>query len=170
MHKFLLVLVSAISLSAGAQTSSEARPLRVAIVGLVHGHVSGFLGPALKRNDIEIVGISEPDEKLARRYAAEFKLDEKLFHRELEEMLTKVKPQALLVYTDTKSHRQVVEAAARHHVAVMMEKPLAVNVADALAMQRAADGARIPVLVNYETTWYASNRAAYDLVRDGGAG
>ena len=29
---------------------------------------------------------------------------------------------------------------------------------------------KIHVLVNYETTWYASNRAAYDEVRDGRIG
>ncbi len=170
MRKLIFVVVMAMSLLTMGQTSAEAKPLRVAIVGLVHGHVAGFLGPALQRNDIEIVGIEEPDERLAQRYAAEFKLDGKLFYRDLEEMLTKVRPQAVLVYTDTKSHRQVLEAAARHHVAVMMEKPLAVNVEDALAIQRAAEAAKIPVLVNYETTWYASNTAVYRMVRDGALG
>jgi predicted dehydrogenase len=52
----------------------------------------------------------------------------------------------------------------------MMEKPLAVSVEDALAMQRAADAAHIPVLVNYETTWYPSNAAVFQLVRDGALG
>lgn len=148
----------------------DEKPLRVAVVGLVHGHVAGFLGPALARRDIEIVGIAEPDEALSRRYANEFKLDAKLFHRNAEEMLTSVKPEAVLVYTDTKSHRQVVEVAARHHVAVMMEKPLAVSVEDALAIERAAKAAKIQVLVNYETTWYASNAAVGRLVREGALG
>jgi len=85
-------------------------------------------------------------------------------------MLTKVKPQAVLVYTDTRDHRRIVEAAARHHIPVMMEKPLAVSVEDALAIKRAADAGHIPVLVNYETTWYPSNTAVYQLVRDGALG
>src|SRR5690242_6644853 len=106
----------------------EPPPLRVAVVGLVHGHVAGFLGPALARKDIAIVGIAEPDEALWKKYAAQFKLDAKLYHRDLAEMLTAVRPQALLVYTDMKDHRAVVEAAAKEHVAVMMEKPLAVSV------------------------------------------
>jgi glucose-fructose oxidoreductase len=145
-------------------------PLRVAIAGLVHGHVAGFLGPALKRDDIKIVGIAEPDQALARRYADEFKLDKSLLHGDVEEMLTKVKPQALLVFTDTRDHRKMVEIAARHGVAVMMEKPLAVSVEDGLAIQRAAESAKIPVLVNYETTWYPNTAAVYGLVREGALG
>jgi predicted dehydrogenase len=81
-----------------------------------------------------------------------------------------VKPQAVLVYTDTRDHRRVVEAAARHRIPVMMEKPLAVSVEDALAIKQAADAAHIPVLVNYETTWYPSNTTVYQLVRDGALG
>jgi len=48
----------------------------------------------------------------------------------------------------------------------MMEKPLAVSVEDARAIERAAKQGKIRVMVNYETTWYRSNRAAYDLVHE----
>ena len=40
----------------------------------------------------------------------------------------------------------------------MMEKPLAVSVEHARGIERAANAAKIPVLVNYETTWYSSMR------------
>jgi predicted dehydrogenase len=85
-------------------------------------------------------------------------------------MLQKVHPQAVLVNTTTYDHRRVVEVCARHDVHVMMEKPLAVSLEDALAIQRSAQQSKIHVLVNYETTWYRSNRAAYDLVRENGIG
>ena len=155
---------------AESSTQSTGKPLRVAIVGLVHGHVAGFLGPALKRSDIEIVAIVEPDQQLAHRYTDQFKLDPQMLYGNVEQMLTTVRPQAVLVYTDTRDHRRIVEAAARHDIAVMMEKPLAVSVEDALAIKRAAEAAHIPVLVNYETTWYPSNTAVYQLVRDGALG
>jgi len=163
----------AITMAESAQPSSAqsiGKPLRIAIIGLVHGHVAGFLGPALKRSDIHIVGIVEPDQQLAHRYANQFKLDPQLLYSDVEQMLTTVQPQAVLVYTDTRDHRRIVEAAARHRIPVMMEKPLAVSVADALAIKRAADTAHIHVLVNYETTWYPSNNAVYQLVRDGAIG
>lgn len=160
-----------LSSSAMAESSSQAgKPLRVAIVGLVHGHVAGFLGPALKRSDIQIVGIADPDQQLAHRYANQFNLDPQLLYSDVEHMLTTVQPQAVLVFTNTREHRRVVEAAARHRIPVMMEKPLAVSVEDALAIKSAADSARIPVLINYETTWYPSNNAVYQLVRNGALG
>src|SRR5258706_1147830 len=171
---FIALLATGITLPPTTRAESSAqsagKPLRVAIVGMVHGHVAGFLGPALKRSDIQIVGIAESDQQLARRYANQFKLDPQLLYSDVEQMLTKVQPQAVLVYTDTRDHRRIVEAAARRGIPVMMEKPLAVSVEDALAIQRAADSAHIHVLVNYETTWYPSNSAVYQLVRDGALG
>jgi predicted dehydrogenase len=116
------------------------------------------------------VGIAEPNQQVAQRYASEFKLDPQLLYSDVEQMLAKVRPQAVLVYTDTRDHRPVVEAAARQHIPVMMEKPLAVSLEDALAIQRAAEAAQIAVLVNYETTWHASNTAVYRLVRSGALG
>jgi scyllo-inositol 2-dehydrogenase (NADP+) len=171
---FVALLLVAITRPAVAKAASSpqsaGKSLRVAIAGLVHGHVAGFLSTALKRGDIQIAGIAEPDQQLAHRYASEFRLDLQLLYSDVEQMLTRVEPQALLVYTDTRNHRRIVEAAARHHIPVMMEKPLAVSVEDALNIKRVADAAHIPVLVNYETTWYASNTAVYHLVQDGALG
>ena len=158
---------------AGAQppaASATEVPLRVAMAGLVHDHALGFLEHFRQRGDLQIVGIAEADHSLVAGYVKRFGLDPGLFHDDLEAMIEKVRPQAVLVYTNTRDHRQVVEIAARHGVAVMMEKPLAVSVDDARAIEKAAAAGRIPVLVNYETTWYSSNKAAYDLVHQGALG
>jgi glucose-fructose oxidoreductase len=155
-----------LALLAPAISPAQTAPLRVAIAGMVHGHVEGFFENALHRPDIQLVGIAEPDQKLSSRYAAQFNLDRSIIFTDLDAMLQKTHPQAVLAYTNTHDHRQVVEICARHGVPVMMEKPLAVSAEDAHAMEDAARKARIPVLVNYETTWYRSNRAAYDLTRD----
>jgi predicted dehydrogenase len=52
----------------------------------------------------------------------------------------------------------------------MMEKPLAVSTAHARRIADAARKGNVPVFVNYETTWYASNRAVYDAVKSGRLG
>ena len=62
-------------------------PLRVGIVGLVHGHVQGFFERSLHDPAIEIVGIAEPDQSLFARYSKQFGLDGKLLFPSLEEML-----------------------------------------------------------------------------------
>ena len=164
------LVASAVDGQAAPSTAQSAAPLRVAIAGLVHGHVGGFLRANQSRADIQIVGVAESDKKLSEFTAQKYGLSPDIFFATVDEMLEKTKPQAVLVYTNTFDHRSVVEACARHGVPVMMEKPLAVSNEDARAMQAAAQRAKIPVLVNYETTWYRSNRAAYDLVHDNSIG
>ena len=152
--------------SVSAASASSTVPLRLGIAGLVHGHVLGFFQTYLHSPLIQIVGIAEADEDLSTRTSKEYGLNKDLFFTSLDEMIEKTHPQAIVAYTDTFDHLKVVQICAKHHVDVMMEKPLAVSYHDARAIQRAANEGGIEVLVNYETTWYASNRAAYDLLHE----
>jgi glucose-fructose oxidoreductase len=160
-------LVLASTMFSHAQTSP---PLRVGIVGLVHGHVHGFLDQSRRGPEIEIVGIVEPDPQLLAQAGTRYSFDRSQLFSDLEDMLAKEHPQAVLVYTNTYDHRRVVEICARHGIHVMMEKPLAVSLEDALAIEKAAHAGKIHVLVNYETSWYRSNHAAYDLVHENALG
>jgi len=146
--------------------AARSAPLRVGILGPVHGHVDGFFQGSLNNPDIQLVGVAEPDQQLSLNYANRYGVDSKLLFPSLEQLLQATHAQAVLVYTNTYDHRSVVEVCARYRVHVMMEKPLAVSLADAHAIQKSAAQSGIHVLVNYETTWYRSNRAAYDLARE----
>jgi predicted dehydrogenase len=169
MLKFVFLLCSLLVVAVSLAQASSA-PLRVGIVGLVHGHVYGFLDQSRNSSEIEIVGIAEPDRQLLTRAAAKYGFEQGVLFTSLEDMLAKAHPQAVLAYTNTYDHRRVVEICARHVVHVIMEKPLAVSREDALAIQKAARTSGIHVLVNYETSWYRSNHAAYDLVHEGSLG
>jgi predicted dehydrogenase len=162
--------IAALFLSGPSVLAADAPPLRVAIAGLVHGHAGGFFSHALQRKDIQIVGIAEPDRVLFDQYAKKFKLDLSLYHADLDELIRSVHPQAVLGYTSTFDHRTVVETSAKYNLPVMMEKPLATTYEDAKAIATAAQKAKITVLVNYETSWYPSNRAAYEMVHSGAIG
>ena len=63
-----------------------------------------------------------------------------------------------------------MEECAKLGIHAMMEKPMAVSYKDALAMAEAARRGKIHVLVDYETSWYGSNKAAYDLLAQGALG
>src|SRR5260370_33907289 len=144
----------------------EEAVLRVARAGLVHRHGSGFFAQFQHRSDLQIVGIAEADRQLAGKFAKSCGLAPGLFYSDLEEMLNATHPQAVLVYTNTYDHRRVVEICARHSVHVMMEKPLAVSLEDARAIEKAAREGKIQVLVNYETACYRTNHSAYELKHD----
>jgi glucose-fructose oxidoreductase len=168
---FLLSTVAGLGYSnALAQDQANGQPIRVAIVGLEHGHVGGFLKQFPNQHGVQLVGIVDEDTALSHRYAQQYHLDPSLFYGQLDAMIAARHPQALLVYTSIGKHRQVIEAAAQRGISVMVEKPLTMSLEDALAIRRAAREHHIQVLVNYETTWYASNRAAYDEVAKGTLG
>lgn len=162
-------LLTCLASNAHAKTPEQS-PLHVAIVGLVHGHVYGFLEQYRRNPEMEIVAIAEPDRRLLTQVAAKYAFTQAQLFTNVDEMLVKAHPQAVLVYTNTYDHLSVVETCARHGVHVMMEKPLAVSLEDAQAIEKAATAASIHVLVNYETSWYRSNHAVYDLVHEGTLG
>lgn len=149
---------------------NEPPPVRLAIVGLVHGHVRGFLDRFKGRTDVQIVGVVDPDATLREKYRERYALGADIFHATVESMLAAARPQAVAIFTSTYDHPEVVEACAARGVHVMMEKPLAVSNAHARRIADAAARGRIHVLVNYETTWYASNRAVYEAVKAGTLG
>ena len=150
--------------------TSATAPVKVAIVGLVHDHILGFLSEIPKHPSVELVAIVEPDQALAEKYQAKFHLRHALFFTDLDTMLREKKPDAVLVYTTILAHRHVIEEAAKFGASAMVEKPLSTTLADALAIRQAARDHHVNVLVNYETTWYASNLAAYNQVHDGKLG
>jgi predicted dehydrogenase len=141
------------------------KPLRLAIAGLTHTHVHGILGRP-DRGDIQIVGIQEPNRELVDRYANQHGFRDDIVFPDLETMLDTVKPQAVAAFGTTYDHLKVVEACAPRGIPVMVEKPLAVSLEHALAIESLAKRHSIHVLTNYETTWYPSTRAVYDLVHD----
>ena len=146
------------------------RPIRVAIVGLVHGHVKGFLKALPGNQSATLVAIVEPQVELAQEYASKYHLDSKLFFTDIERMLAERRPDAVLVYTTIADHRRVIEMAARHRVSSMVEKPLSTTLEDALAIRSIAHKQRVQVLVNYETTWYSSNHDVLSQVGQGKLG
>jgi predicted dehydrogenase len=160
------LLVAWLALPTAAQASfPPQQPVRVGVAGLTHTHVHGLLGRA-KRGDIVIVGIAEPNRALAQRFTKEHGLSMDLVYSSLGEMLAKTKPEAVTAFGSIYEHLAVVQACAPRGIHVMVEKPLAVSLDHARQMAALAQQHHIHLLTNYETTWYGSNRRAYELVQD----
>jgi predicted dehydrogenase len=161
--------------NAGVPAAVPGSPMKIGIVGLVHGHVESFLnggsltpaGGILNRPDVRVVGIVEPDQKLFDSYAKRHHLSASLHFRSIQEMVLQSHPRAVLVFTAPSEHRRVIEECAALGVHVMVEKPLAISYKDGLGIQDAALRGKIHVLVNLETSWYASNTEAFNLLKQG---
>ena len=154
----------------GVASTGPERRVRLAVAGLVHGHVRGFLHSLNGRTDVELVGIAEPDATLLGAALEQYSLPPP----PASPMWTRCSSapgQTRWPHSPARSiTRRSLKPAATRHVAVMMEKPLAVSVADGERIRRAARSGNIPVIVNYETTWYPGLVAAGEAHQDGTRG
>ncbi len=161
-----IVMLLYIAVQALAQKDTvRQKPLRIGIVGLVHTHVHWILGRE-NRGDIEIVGIAEPNRKLAEAYSKQHGYNMNLVYGSMEEMIEQTKPDAVLAFNTIYDHLKVVEYCAPRGIHVMVEKPLAVSMDHAGKMLSLAKKHNIHLLTNYETTWYGSNAKAYEIVNE----
>jgi predicted dehydrogenase len=144
---------------------NDTEPLRVGVVGLVHTHVHWILGRG-KADDIEIVGIVEPNKDLAEQYSELHGYPMSIVFNTIEEMVSATKPEAVTAFNTIYDHFSVVEYCAPRGIHVMVEKPLAVSYAHAKKMVDLSIKYNIQLLTNYETSWYGSNTEAYRLVHE----
>jgi predicted dehydrogenase len=151
-----------------AYAADDTPPLRLVVIGLVHGHVEGVLWNAREREDMDIVGVYEPDRALFDKYKAKYGLEDGLYFDDLDRMLTETRPEAASVMTSVRGHLDAVRACAQRGVHTLVEKPLAFTTADADEMARLATEHSVLVLTNFETSWYASVRTAARLSGESG--
>ena len=145
------------------QTLNTSKTLRVGVIGLVHTHVHWILGRK-PNQDIEIVGIVEPNRELAKRYSQQHGYSMDLVYDSIEEMIEAKRPDAVTAFNTIEDHLAVVKYCAPRGIHVMVEKPLAVSLDHARQMQSLAAKHDIHLLTNYETSWYPTTREAYRMV------
>ena len=141
----------------------QGEPLRVAIIGLTHDHVHWILGRE-KFGDVEIVGIVEPNNELAKRHSKRYGYSMDRVFNTMDEMMESVQPEAVMAFNDIYGHLEVVEYFAPKGIHIMVEKPLAVNLGHAEKMIALAAKHNVQLMTNYETSWYGSNYKAFDLI------
>ena len=164
----LTFLTISVSLSCILQVKAQGKdnkPLRLAVAGLKHGHAP-FIFERKDTVEVVVVGIYEPDEELAARYAKRYHVKNELFYTDLNKMLDAVKPEAVAAYGSIFDHVKAVEACAPRGIHVMVEKPLATTQPQAIHMEQLAKKYNIFLLTDYETAWYPSTAKAFELVND----
>ncbi|MAO25000.1 MAG: oxidoreductase [Phycisphaerae bacterium] len=167
-RSIMLSLLTLMGLSLPALADDE--PLRLAVIGLDHGHVEGVLWNATARDDLQIVGIYDPSYALFVKYQDKYHLDPDLFYANLDQMLDETKPEAASVMTPISRHLDAVQSCAPRGVHTLLEKPLAYDLDEARQMAALGKQHGVHVLTNFETSWYASVREAQRMIESGEAG
>jgi len=137
--------------------------LRVGVAGLTHDHVHNVMHQ-FRTGQVIIAGIAETDPALIARYKKTYQLPDSLFFNDLSTLIAHTHPDAVLAYNAISEHLGVVETCAPKGISVMVEKPLATTLKDALKIAQLAGQYHIHVLTNYETTWYDTNQQIYEMV------
>lgn len=141
--------------------------IRVCLVGagragLVHGRNFAFRIP-----EAELVAVVDEDPDARARAAEELRAQP---FASLEEALERVPFEAVCVATPTFTHRDLVVRAAEAGKHVLCEKPMALDVPQALAMIRAAERAGVVLQVGFMRRFDSEFRDARARIASGELG
>ncbi len=158
-----------------------ARTYGVGVIGFAHMHVNNVLAIFGRHPRVRLVAGADtvPDipEKRKGPYTRGWNLEHALknlglprSYDDYREMLRRERLDLVICCSENARHQEVVEACAAAGVGVCVEKPMAVNLSQALGMARAAKAAGTPLFVNWPMTWNPAARAAKELIDAGAVG
>ncbi len=119
--------------------------LKVAVVGLGKIAQIAHLPSLKKMDDVEIVAVCDVDEKKMSGLLSKFKIPK--WYNVFDEMLAKEKIDALHICTTNHYHYPMALMAIKQGIPVLIEKPIALNAADAERIAELAAKKNVPVVV-----------------------
>lgn len=141
-------------------------PLRHAIIG-VGAWVLAMHRPALELENVDVVAACDNNAERGRPKAEELGC---AFYEDYQTMLAEIRPDVTVILTPHPYHAPQTIAALQAGSHVLVEKPIAVQVAEADAMVQAAAAAQRLLAVNFQQRFRPEVRAAYRLLREGQLG
>jgi len=141
-------------------------PLRLGVAGLGRGFM--LMLPSLRRHPkVQLVAAADPRPEARATFAAEFGA---ATHATVEELCADPNVEAIYIATPHQYHVQHVRAAAANGKHVMVEKPMALSVADCQAMIDATREAGVRLLVGHSHSFDAPYLATRRLIASGAYG
>lgn len=142
--------------------------LRAAVIGAgaiaQHCHLPGYQ----RHPDVEIAAIAEIDAARGRQAAERFGAG--CVYGDYREMLDKVKPDMVSVCTPNYLHHEMATEVARRGIALLLEKPVATSLAQALQIRQAVQAGGAPCMVGFTHRFLDGNIRARDIILEGRIG
>lgn len=162
-------------------TPVYAQDYKIAVVSLLHAHVWLHLGTMLKGDKVTLVGVSETLPDLIARATREDVIPQTqnvtrpgvppaMIYSDWKKMIDETKPAIVWAFTPTNEHVDVVRYCAPKGIHVIVEKPLAATLKEALEIQTLARKHRIHVMTNYGSTWQPAQYAIRSAIESGQIG
>ncbi len=143
------------------------QPLRIGVLGLTHDHVWGNLPHVQACDGCDLVAAADPNQPLLDKVKAQYAAATYLDHRE---MVDRESLDAVYVYSDNRTGAELATWAAGRGLHVMIEKPMAADLAGAEAMLSAAEPSGARIMVNWPFAWWPQLQRAISMSLDGQLG
>jgi predicted dehydrogenase len=124
--------------------------LRLGVVGY-----GGRIGSVIKHDmrgaepDLRVVGVLDPDEQGVRARLDERDRRDVAFYDSLDRMVREARLDGLAIGTLCDLHAPYAIEAARYDIPLFLEKPVAVSMEQAVALERAFEGSKCEVVVSF---------------------
>ncbi|MEW6047398.1 MAG: Gfo/Idh/MocA family oxidoreductase [Bacillota bacterium] len=155
-------------MSRAGSANNEPEVIRVGVLGT--GAIARIAHlPALNHlPGVQVTAVADVDRNRAEQAARRFSIPRVC--STIEEMVAQEPLDAVIVCTPNYLHAEHAVAALKAGKHVLVEKPIATTLADALAMKNAAREAGRVLMVGFTHRFYAFNRYAHKLVQEGAIG
>jgi phthalate 4,5-cis-dihydrodiol dehydrogenase len=147
-------------------TRATTAPLRIGIAGLGAAG-RAFLPPIAAHPGMELAAIADPAAQVRANAAAELGV---AAYASVEELVADDTLDAIYIATPTDLHPQHVALACAAGKHVLVEKPMATSVAQALAMVEAAERAGVQLLVGHSHSYDLPIQRMRELIAGGSLG
>src|SRR5688572_24589894 len=108
----------------------------LALLGAAHIHVPGIVKTVLGRDDVRVKWVHDHDADRAARYAGQLSAQSS---PDLQSVLVDREVSAVMIYSETARHEELVLASVKARKHLFVEKPLGLAHADSSRMARAIE-------------------------------
>lgn len=139
--------------------------MKYALIGC--GRISPNHIAAAKANELEFTGICDINEEMLLEKASEFELRDVLQYTDYHEMLEKEKPELVAIATESGKHAEIALDCIKAGCNVIIEKPMALSLADADAVIQAAKEKGVKVCVSHQNRFNKSVQKIRKTLEEG---
>lgn len=147
--------------------TSKPDTLRLGVVSFAHGHVNAYVETIAGFADAQVVAAWDDDRQRGETQSAKYGL---AFEPNLDALLRRDDIDAVFVTSPTNRHAEHVAAAAQAGKGVMLQKPMALTLADCDAIAAAVKRYGIPFTLCYQMRCDPVNQKMKELVDEGAVG
>jgi predicted dehydrogenase len=142
-------------------------PLRLGVVSFAHGHVNAYVETIKDFEDAQVVAGWDADAQRGETQCAKYGLS---FERDLDALLKREDIDAVFITSPTNQHAAHVLAAAQAGKGVLLQKPMALSLADCDAIINAVRDYNIQFSLCYQMRCDPVNQKIKALLDEGAVG